>query len=196
MAVRRRLQRQRRLHNYSMFQGAERFNPRKPQTEKRCSSPIGFIQNPLCSLWVYCWTSWCMEVYASNPLTPLHQVLVALRCCFLCVFFWCFCNGFFCLKLVDTWFASNSSAGRAVRHVTDLLCTKTRHFISLSKGDTLASIKSTFHKIASKVPKRTTFLYHAMHGLYQTVVLRELIKAYSITIYNKLLMNKQSHRII
>ena len=99
-------------------------------------------------------------VYGSQRIKPPDTAPSRFSCSSLLLFFcFCFCNGFFYLKLAATWFASNSSAGRAVRHVTDLLCTKTRHFISLSKGDSHTGLdKISIPKIASKVPKSSNAL--------------------------------------
>ncbi|XP_062585846.1 putative nuclease HARBI1 [Saccostrea cucullata] len=77
----------------------------------------------------------------NNPLTPLHQVLVSLRF---------FATGSFYITIGDTLNVSKSAAGRAIRHVTDLLCQLTRRFISLPRGEELLHIKAAFHKIAGE----------------------------------------------
>jgi hypothetical protein len=79
----------------------------------------------------------------NNPLTPLHQVLVALRF---------FATGSFYITVGYTLNVSKSAAGRAVRNVTDRLCQFAHRFylrfIKFPSRDELCHMKTAFHKIA------------------------------------------------
>ena len=77
----------------------------------------------------------------NNPLTPLFQVLVALRF---------FATGSFYITIGDTLNISKSAVGRTVRRVSYLLCQLANEFIQIPRGEELLQVKAAFHKIAGK----------------------------------------------
>lgn len=79
--------------------------------------------------------------HRNDPLAPLYEVLVTHRY---------FATGSFYITIEDKLLVSESSAGRAVRRETDLLCHHFMEFFRLPGRDEISSTKNNFHKLAGK----------------------------------------------
>ncbi|XP_065933899.1 putative nuclease HARBI1 [Magallana gigas] len=139
MAVRRRLQRQRRRRNRVPRRFNDRSNPLETLDEAEVFERYRFVPETIMFLVSLMQDRLTYHSHRNNPLTPLYQVLVALRY---------FATGSFYITIGDTLLVSKSSAGRAVRQVTDLLCHHVKEFIRLPGRDEISGIKNNFHKLA------------------------------------------------
>jgi hypothetical protein len=75
----------------------------------------------------------------SSPLPPLLQVLLALRF---------YATGAFYQLVGDSLAISKSTAGRAVRGVTSLLCTLAQQYVRFPTAAEIPEIRSKFHGLA------------------------------------------------
>ncbi|XP_061170533.1 putative nuclease HARBI1 [Saccostrea echinata] len=139
MAVRRHLQRRRRRRNSILRRMNDRSNPLETLNEAEVFERYRFVPETIMFIVGLIQDQLLYDSQRNNPLTPLYQVLVALRY---------FATGSFYITLGDTLSVSKSTAGRAVRRVTDLLCTQVRQFVRLPDRNESICIKSAFHKIA------------------------------------------------
>ncbi|XP_062605623.1 putative nuclease HARBI1 [Saccostrea cucullata] len=139
MAVRRCLRRRRRRRNLIIRRLNDRSNPLEALNEAEVFDRYRFVPETIMFIVGLIQDQLLYNSQRNNPLTPLYQVLVALRF---------YATGSFYLTLGDTLSVSKSTAGRAVRRVTDLICTQVRRFVRLPDRNESSCIKSAFHKIA------------------------------------------------
>ena len=141
MAVRRLLQRRRRRRLAIPRRLNDRSNPLESLSNAEVFDRYRFAPETIHYIVGLIHDELSYESRRNNPLTPLYQVLVALRY---------FATGSFYLTLADTLVLSKSAAGRAVRRVTDLLCERARAFIKMPNRQESVVIKTAFHKIAGE----------------------------------------------
>ncbi|XP_061191662.1 putative nuclease HARBI1 [Saccostrea echinata] len=115
MAVRRHLRRRRRRRNSILRRMNDRSNPLETLNEAEVFEMYRFVPETIMFIVGLIQDQLLYDSQRNNTLTPLYQVLVALRY---------FATGSFYITLGDTLSVSKSTAGRAVRRVTDLLCTQ------------------------------------------------------------------------
>lgn len=139
MAVRRRLQRRRRRNLGVPRRIQDRSNPLEGLNDNEIFERYRFFPATIFFIVDLLKDNLQFASRRNNPLTPLHQVLVSLRF---------YATGSFYITIADTLNMSKSTAGRAVRLVTELLCRMTNRFICLPSREELVNIKAAFHKIA------------------------------------------------
>ena len=141
MAVRRRLRRQRQRNNAIPRRILDRSNPLEGLSEEDIFDRYRFFPVTIFFIVDLLKDNLMFNTRRNNPLTPLFQVLVALRF---------FATGSFYITIGDTLNISKSAVGRTVRRVSYLLCQLANDFIQIPRGEELLQVKAAFHKIAGK----------------------------------------------